>query len=177
MWMAARPAAARARAREGAWGGAQRLGEAGTQAAPISQEGPAVRRRGVRAPNQMRACVMVEPQQGMTYERLLHVGRLARELGLEGTFRSDHYQPLGGEAPDEPATDAWATLAGLVRDLADGVVGTLVSPVTFRHPGQLAKVVATVAHMSAGPTVELGLGTGWNEAEHKAYGFSFGTFG
>ena len=120
---------------------------------------------------------MVEPQQGMTYERLVHVGRLARELGLEGIFRSDHYQPLGGEAADEPATDAWATLAGLVRDLADGVVGTLVSPVTFRHPGQLAKVVATVAHMSAGPTVELGLGTGWNEAEHKAYGFSFGTFG
>lgn len=121
----------------------------------------------------MRACVMLEPQMGMAYERLLEVARHARSLGLEGTFRSDHYSRPGS---GEPATDAWATLAGLVRDLDDGVVGTLVSPVTFRHPGNLGKVVATVAHMSRGARVELGLGTGWQEGEHKAFGFPFGTF-
>lgn len=124
----------------------------------------------------MRACVMVEPQEGMSYDKLLEIARKALSLGLEGTFRSDHYQPLMSGPTPEPSTDAWATLAGLVRDLPGGCVGTLVSPVTFRHPAQLAKVVATVAHMSAGPTVELGLGTGWNEAEHRAYGFPFGTF-
>ena len=125
----------------------------------------------------MRACVMVEPQEGMSYEQLLHVARRARELGLEGLFRSDHYQSLSGASAAAPQTDAWATLAGLARDVADGVLGTLVSPVTFRHPGQLAKVVATVSHMSAGPTIELGLGTGWNPMEHTAFGFPFGTFG
>jgi alkanesulfonate monooxygenase SsuD/methylene tetrahydromethanopterin reductase-like flavin-dependent oxidoreductase (luciferase family) len=119
---------------------------------------------------------MVEPQEGLAYEQLLHIARRALDLGLEGTFRSDHYQGLSGQVSDEPATDAWATLAGLVRDLHDGVVGTLVSPVTFRSAGQLAKVVATVSHMSNGPRVELGLGAGWNEAEHKAYGFPFGSF-
>ena len=60
---------------------------------------------------------MVEPQQGMTYERLLRVGRLARQLGLEGLFRSDHYQPLGGEPSEEPSTDAWATLAGVLAGI------------------------------------------------------------
>ena len=119
---------------------------------------------------------MLEPQEGLRYERLLHITRLARELGLEGTFRSDHYQGLMGGTSEDPATDAWATLAGLAREVADGVIGTMVSPVTFRHPGELAKVVATVAHMSSGPSVELGVGTGWNEAEHRAYGFPFGTF-
>ena len=125
----------------------------------------------------MQALVMLEPQQGLTYDALLHVARTARDLGMEGTFRSDHYQSLWGPPDDDPATDAWATLAGLARDVADGVIGTLVSPVTFRHPAELAKVVATVSHMSAGPRIELGLGTGWNEAEHRAYGFPFGTLG
>ena len=123
----------------------------------------------------MRACVMLEPQDGLSYEQILHVARLARQIGLEGTFRSDHYQGFGGRT-DGPATDAWATLAGLVREVADGVVGTLVSPLTFRHAGNLGKVVATVASMSTGPKVELGVGTGWNPSEHTAYDFDFGSF-
>jgi alkanesulfonate monooxygenase SsuD/methylene tetrahydromethanopterin reductase-like flavin-dependent oxidoreductase (luciferase family) len=117
---------------------------------------------------------MVEPQSGMTYDEILHVARIGLEMGLEGIFRSDHYD----KAPNgKPSTDAWATLAGLACDLDRGVIGTLVSPVAFRHPGQLGKVVATVAHMSRGPSVEVGIGAGWNQREHDAYGFPFGSFG
>jgi F420-dependent oxidoreductase-like protein len=115
--------------------------------------------------------VFTEPQQGATYDDLLAVARTAEELGFGGFFRSDHYLHMGGDGGPGP-TDAWATLAGLARDTSTIRLGTLVSSATFRLPGPLAVAVAGVDQMSGG-RVELGLGAGWFEAEHAAYGISF----
>ena len=114
---------------------------------------------------------MTEPQQGLSYDEILALARTAEEVGLEAFFRSDHYTSFPGPA-GKPTTDAWATLAGLARETNRIRLGSLVSPVTFRVPGNLAKVVATVDEMSAG-RVELGLGAGWNEVEHAEYGLPF----
>ena len=118
---------------------------------------------------------MSEPQQGLSYDEILALARTAEQAGFETYFRSDHYASFPGEA-GLPTTDAWATLAGLARELPRIGLGTLVSPVTFRLPGNLAKVVATVAEMSGG-RVELGLGAGWNELEHRQLGLPFAATG
>jgi F420-dependent oxidoreductase-like protein len=115
--------------------------------------------------------VFTEPQQGATYDDLLAVARTAEDLGFAGFFRSDHYLHMGGDGGPGP-TDAWTTLAGLARDTATIRLGTLVSSATFRLPGPLAVSVAGVDQMSGG-RVELGLGAGWYEAEHAAYGIPF----
>jgi F420-dependent oxidoreductase-like protein len=119
----------------------------------------------------MRFAVMLEPQQGLTYDDQLAVARLAEEVGFESFFRSDHYENFPGDA-DGPATDAWAVLAGLARDTSRITLGTLVSPVTFRHPGNLVKVVTTVDQMSGG-RIEIGVGAGWNDADHSRLGLPF----
>ena len=119
--------------------------------------------------------IFTEPQQGATYDDLLAVARRAEELGFGAFFRSDHYLAMGDalEAGGFPGpTDAWTTLAGLARDTSTIRLGTLVSPATFRHPGALAISVANVDQMSGG-RVELGLGAGWYEQEHTAYGIPF----
>ena len=116
--------------------------------------------------------IFVEPQQGTTYERLLSLARRAEELGFDGFFTSDHYLSMGdGDGLPGP-TDAWTTLAGLARDTRRLRLGTLVTPVTFRHVGSLAVAVAQVDQMSGG-RIELGLGAGWYEEEHKAQGLAF----
>ena len=116
--------------------------------------------------------IFVEPQQGTTYERLLSLARRAEELGFDGFFTSDHYLSMGdGDGLPGP-TDAWTTLAGLARDTRRLRLGTLVTPVTFRHVGPLAVAVAQVDQMSGG-RIELGLGAGWYEEEHKAQGLAF----
>jgi len=125
----------------------------------------------------MRFNVMLEPQEGLSYADILAVAQRAEALGFEGLYRSDHYTSVVGRV-GLPSTDAWATLAGLARETRRLRLGSLVSPVTFRPAGNLAKVVATVAEM-AGTTpdgdarVALGLGTGWQEQEHRAFGFPF----
>ncbi len=119
----------------------------------------------------MRVRVFVEPQQGATYGELLRVARAAEELGFEGFFRSDHYLAMGGEGLPGP-TDAWVTLAGIARETERLRIGTLLSSATFRLPGPLAIAVAEVDDMSGG-RVELGLGAGWYEDEHRAYGIPF----
>jgi alkanesulfonate monooxygenase SsuD/methylene tetrahydromethanopterin reductase-like flavin-dependent oxidoreductase (luciferase family) len=123
----------------------------------------------------MRFALMLEPQQGLTYEDQLAAARLAEELGFETFFRSDHYANFPGDA-DGPATDAWSVLAGLARDTQRIGLGTLVSPVTFRHPGNFVKVVTTVDHMSGG-RVEIGVGAGWNEEDHSRLGLAFPSIG
>ena len=120
--------------------------------------------------------IFTEPQQGASYETLLSVAREAEALGFGGFFRSDHYlrmggDPGGGQALPGP-TDAWITLAGLARDTSRIRLGTLVTSATFRLPGPLAVSVAQVDAMSGG-RVELGLGAGWFEEEHRAYGIPF----
>jgi F420-dependent oxidoreductase-like protein len=119
----------------------------------------------------MRFALMTEPQQGLSYDEILALARTAEESGLEAFFRSDHYTSFPGEA-GLPTTDAWATLAGLARDTRRIRLGTLVSPVTFRIPGSLAKVATTTDEMSGG-RIELGMGAGWNEQEHLELGIPF----
>lgn len=115
--------------------------------------------------------VFTEPQQGATYDDLLAVARLSEELGFGAFFRSDHYLAMGVEGHPGPS-DAWITLAGLARDTSTIRLGTLMTSATFRLPGPLAIQVAGVDQMSGG-RVELGLGAGWYEAEHTAYGIPF----
>ena len=119
----------------------------------------------------MRFALMIEPQQGLTYAEQLAIVQRAESVGFESFFRSDHYQSFPGPS-GEPTTDAWAVLAGLARETTTITLGTLVSPITFRHFGNLAKVVTTVDEMSGG-RVEFGLGAGWNEPEHRELGLPF----
>jgi alkanesulfonate monooxygenase len=119
--------------------------------------------------------VFTEPQQGATYDDLLAVARTAEDLGYGAFFRSDHYLGMGTEGLPGP-TDAWLTLAGLARDTSSIRLGTLMTSVTFRYPGPLAISAAQVDQMSGG-RVELGIGAGWYEAEHTAYGIPFPSVG
>lgn len=121
--------------------------------------------------------IFTEPQQGATYDTLLAVAREAEALGFDAFFRSDHYLRMGGDPAAGPGpTDAWVTLAGLARETSRIRLGTLVTSATFRLPGPLAVSVAQVDAMSGG-RVELGLGAGWFEAEHTAYGIPFPELG
>jgi F420-dependent oxidoreductase-like protein len=119
----------------------------------------------------MRFALMIEPQQGLSYDEQLAIVRRAEKVGFESFFRSDHYQSFPGPS-GEPTTDAWAVLAGLARETSTIGLGTLVSPVTFRPVGNLAKVVTTVDEMSSG-RLEFGLGAGWNDEEHSQLGLPF----
>lgn len=115
--------------------------------------------------------IFTDPSNGATYQNLLDSAQLAEELGYAGFFLSDHYKSFAGEGLPGP-TDVWTTLAGLARETARIRIGSLVSSVTFRHPGALAIVVAQVDEMSGG-RVEFGLGAGYFEPEHAAYGIPF----
>jgi F420-dependent oxidoreductase-like protein len=115
--------------------------------------------------------IMTEPQQGASYDTQLTLAKAAEELGFSGYFRSDHYLAMSGDGLPGP-TDAWVTLAGLARETSRIRLGTMVTAGTFRLPGVLAVQVAQVDQMSGG-RVELGLGAGWFEAEHTAYGIPF----
>ena len=119
----------------------------------------------------MRLRVFVEPQEGASYDQLLRVAQHAESLGFDGFFRSDHFLAIEGDGLPGP-TDAWATLAALARETSRLRLGTLLSSATFRLPGLLAITVAQVDQMSGG-RVELGLGAGWFDDEHHAYGVPF----
>jgi len=119
----------------------------------------------------MRFVLMTEPQQGLSYAEQLDLARAAERLGFEAFYRSDHYQSFPGPS-GEPTTDAWAVLAGLARETSRIRLGSLVSPATFRHPGNFAKVVTTVDEMSGG-RIEVGVGAGWNDEEHAQLGLAF----
>jgi F420-dependent oxidoreductase-like protein len=118
----------------------------------------------------MRVCLMIEGQEGVTWDDWVRLARLTEDHGLDGLFRSDHYTAI--IRPDADALDAWTTLAGLAAITERIRLGTLVSPATFRHPSVVARMAATVDHISGG-RVELGMGSGWYEREHEAHGFPF----
>ncbi len=120
---------------------------------------------------------MIEAQQGATYTEQLRIAKASEDLGFGAFFRSDHYMVImkGWDGPPGP-TDAWATLAGLARETSTIRLGTMVNSATFRLPGPLAITVAQVDEMSGG-RVELGLGAGWYESEHQAYGIPFPPLG
>mgnify|MGYP001194400220 CR=1 FL=1 len=116
--------------------------------------------------------IFVEPQQGGTYDDQLAVARAAEDLGFDGFFRSDHYLKMGGVTGLPGPTDAWLTLAGLARETSTIRLGTLLTSVTFRHFGPLAISLAQVDQMSGG-RLDVGIGAGWYEDEHTAYGIPF----
>ena len=120
--------------------------------------------------------IFTEPQQGASYEQLLAVAQAAEAHGFGAFFRSDHYLKMGDVSGLPGPSDAWITLAALARETSTIRLGTLVTPITFRHPGPLAISVANVDAMSGG-RVELGIGTGWYDAEHTAYAIPFPPLG
>ena len=119
----------------------------------------------------MKLALMIEGQEGVTWEHWCALADACEQHGVDTLFRSDHYISQSAEATSV-AHDAWTTLAGLAARTRMLRFGTLVSPATFRLPGLLANAVATVDHISGG-RIELGLGAGWMEREHRAYGFPF----
>ena len=123
----------------------------------------------------MRVELMIEGQEGVTWPQWLALARACEEGGIGTLFRSDHYLSVDGHV-ERGSLETWATLAGLAAATSRLRLGALVSPATFRHPSVLAKLVTAVDHISGG-RVELGLGAGWNEREHEAYGFAFPPLG
>jgi F420-dependent oxidoreductase-like protein len=119
---------------------------------------------------------MVEGQEGVSWSQWLGLARSCEEHGISAMFRSDHYLNLDGRHPERGSLDAWATVNALAAATTTLRLGTLVSPATFRHPSVLAKQVVTADHVSGG-RIELGLGAGWHEPEHRAYGFDFQPMG
>lgn len=120
--------------------------------------------------------IFLEPQQGTSYEAVCALALEAERLGFNGVFTSDHYLRMGDADGRPGPLDAWTTLAGLARDTQRLRLGTLVTPVTFRHPGSFAIQAAQVDNMSNG-RIEIGFGAGWFEAEHEAVGIPFPTLG
>ena len=114
---------------------------------------------------------MIEGQEGVSWADWVALAQACERLGFEALFRSDHYLSVDGRG-HRGSLDAWATVCALSAVTGHLRLGTLVSPATFRHPSNLAKLVVSADHISGG-RVELGLGTGWLEAEHSAYGFPF----
>ena len=119
----------------------------------------------------MQIGIVIEGQMGLTYERQRALAQRVESLGFAAFYRTDHYESFPGP-DDQPTTDAWSVLAGIARETQRIAIGTLVSPVTFRHPGNLAKIAATVQEM-AGRQIHVGLGAGWQESEHRRHGFDF----
>ena len=120
----------------------------------------------------MELCLMIEGQEGVTWPQWLDLAHACERHGIATLFRSDHYMNLDGQHPERGSLDAWGTLCALAAATSTLRLGTMVSPATFRHPSELAKLVVTADHVSGG-RVELGLGAGWHEREHAAYGFPF----
>ena len=119
----------------------------------------------------MRFAVMVEGQEDVTWEQWRALAATAERLGFDALLRSDHYGSVDGDTT-RGSLDAWSTICGLAATTSTLRLGTLVSPATFRHPSVLAKSAVTADHISGG-RIEVGIGTGWHEAEHRAYGFPF----
>jgi alkanesulfonate monooxygenase SsuD/methylene tetrahydromethanopterin reductase-like flavin-dependent oxidoreductase (luciferase family) len=120
----------------------------------------------------VRLALMIEGQEGVTWDDWVALASACEEHGVEALFRSDHY--VSGFDESRPVLDAWATISGLAARTTKLELGTLVSPATFRHPAVLARSAATADEISGG-RVTLGMGAGWMEREHDAYGFEFGT--
>src|SRR5712691_3754575 len=120
----------------------------------------------------VRLALMIEGQEGVTWDDWVELASACEEHGVEALFRSDHY--VSGFDESRPVLDAWTTIAGLAARTTKLELGTLVSPATFRHPSVLARSAATADEISGG-RVTLGMGAGWQDREHRAYGFEFGT--
>ena len=112
----------------------------------------------------MRVNLMIEGQESVTWQQWLGLAGAVEDAGLEGLFRSDHYQSVQGRT-ERSSLDAWTTIAALATTTSTIRLGTMVSPTSFRHPSVLCKDVVTADHVSGG-RVELGIGAGWHDLEH-----------
>src|SRR5215813_7372042 len=119
----------------------------------------------------VRIALMIEGQEDVTWDDWVALAETCERSGIEALFRSDHYLSVFGQS-ERGALDAWGTICALAARTTTLQLGTLVSPASFRHPSILAKLAVTADHVSGG-RVSLGLGTGWSEVEHTAYGFPF----
>ena len=128
--------------------------------------------RGTLSFRRMKLTLMIEGQNAVTWDQWVALARACEDGGIDTLFRSDHYLDLSGQHPEHGSLDAWATINGLAAITTRLRLGTMVSPATFRHPSELAKVATTADHISGG-RIEVGLGAGWHEREHAAYGFPF----
>ncbi|HUB04556.1 MAG TPA: LLM class F420-dependent oxidoreductase [Solirubrobacteraceae bacterium] len=124
----------------------------------------------------MKVRVLMEPHHGATYDRVVAMAKATEEAGFDAFFRGDHYLGIDSTDPEYRPTDSWTTLAGVALETSRIKLGTLMTAGTFRHPGVVANAVATVDQMSGGRVV-LGIGTGWYEREHKAFGIPFPPIG
>ena len=120
----------------------------------------------------MQLCLMIEGQEGVSWAQWQALAEACERHRIPALMRSDHYMNLDGQHPERGSLDAWGTLCALAAVTSTLELGTMVSPATFRHPSELAKLVVTADHVSGG-RVSLGLGAGWHEREHAAYGFPF----
>jgi alkanesulfonate monooxygenase SsuD/methylene tetrahydromethanopterin reductase-like flavin-dependent oxidoreductase (luciferase family) len=120
----------------------------------------------------MHLCLMIEGQEGVTWPQWKALAAACEEHGIPTMFRSDHYLNLDGQHPERGSLDAWATINALASLTTTLRLGTLVSPASFRHPSVLAKLAVTADHVSGG-RIDVGIGAGWHEREHDAYGFDF----
>src|SRR5262245_20119351 len=118
----------------------------------------------------MRVCLMIEGQESVSWDQWLALAKSCEDSELDALFRSDHYLSVMGRT-ERGSLDAWGTICGLAAVTSTLRLGTLVSPASFRHPSVLAKNLVTADHIAGGGRVELGMGSGWLEAEHRAYGF------
>lgn len=124
----------------------------------------------------MKLRVLMEPRHGATYDRIVGMAKATEEAGLDAFFRNDHYMGIDSTDLEYRPTDSWTSLAGVARETSRVKLGTLMTAGTFRHPGPLAMAVATVDQMSEGRVI-LGIGTGWYEREHQAFGIPFPPIG
>ena len=115
---------------------------------------------------------MIEGQEGVTWPQWRALAAACEEHGVPSLFRSDHYQNLDGQHPERGSLDAWGTIIALSALTTELRLGTMVTPTSFRHPSVLAKLVVTADHVSDG-RIDIGLGAGWHQREHDAYGFPF----
>jgi len=115
---------------------------------------------------------MIEGQEGVTWPQWRALAAACEEHGIPSLFRSDHYQNLDGQHPERGSLDAWGTIIALSALTTELRLGTMVTPTSFRHPSVLAKLVVTADHVSDG-RIDIGLGAGWHQREHDAYGFPF----
>jgi F420-dependent oxidoreductase-like protein len=117
-------------------------------------------------------CLMIEGQEGVTWPQWRALAEACERHGIPTLFRSDHYQNLDGQHPERGSLDAWGTVIALAALTTKLRLGTLVTPTSFRHPSILAKLAVTADHVSNG-RIDLGIGAGWHEGEHEAYGLPF----
>jgi alkanesulfonate monooxygenase SsuD/methylene tetrahydromethanopterin reductase-like flavin-dependent oxidoreductase (luciferase family) len=120
----------------------------------------------------VRVDILIEGQEDVSWPDWLALAQACERHGISTLFRSDHYLSVVGRR-ERGSLDAWGTICALAAATSTLRLGTLVSPVTFRHPSVLAKSAVTADHVSGGGRIELGLGAGWLEDEHARYGFPF----